>query len=132
MVTPRLTSKRVAVLTDSVFEDNNPFTLHFDFRNAEVADLVQLAGLPRPSAGSPNGFLNVTINVSGTRASPHGDGQLELRNGVAYGVNIPSLKSDLRISEGELQFNNIESTVYNAPLSGSAAIGLSNLTNFTP
>jgi translocation and assembly module TamB len=114
-------------LTDSVFEDNNPFTLHFDFRNAEVADLVQLAGLPQPNTGEPNGVLNLTINVSGTRASPHGDGHLDLRNGIAYGVNIPSLKSDLRVSGGELQFNNIESTVYDAPISGSAAIGLSNL-----
>jgi translocation and assembly module TamB len=120
-----------AALTDSVFEENNPFTLHFDFLNAAAADLVQLAGItgPLPGApnGTPNGLLTVAVNISGTRASPHGDGHFELRNAIVYGVNIPSLKSDLRLSEGELQFNNIESTVYNAPISGSAAISLSKL-----
>ncbi len=125
-----------AALTDSIFEENNPFTLHFDFLNAAAADLVQLAGItgPLPGApnGTPNGALNMTVNISGTRASPHGDGHLELRNALAYGVNIPSLKSDLRLSEGELQFNNIESTVYNAPISGSAAISLSNLLTSHP
>lgn len=115
-----------AALTDSVFAANNPFTLHFDFRNAAAADLVQLAGITAPP-GAPNGVLNMTVNLSGTRASPHGDGHLELRNAIAYGINVPSLKSDLHLSGGELQFNNIESTVYHAAISGSAAISLSNL-----
>jgi translocation and assembly module TamB len=115
-----------AALTDSVFEDNNPFTLHFDFRNAVVEDLIQLAGVA-PLPGAPNGMLNLIVNVSGTRANPHGDGHIELRNGTDYGIDIPSLTSDLRLSGGELQFNNIESTIYNAPISGSAAITLSGL-----
>jgi len=125
-----------AALTDSVFEENNPFTLHFDVRNAAVADLVQVAGItgPFPGApnGTPNGVLTMTVNLSGTRASPHGDGYFELRNAVVYGVNVPSLKSDLRLSGGDLQFNNIESSVYNAPISGSAAISLSNLLTSHP
>ena len=119
-----------AALTDSVFEKNNPFTLHFDFRDAEVPELIQLAGpgvLSGMQKGGLNGALSMNVALSGTRASPHGDGHLELHNGIAYGINIPSLKSDLRFSGGELQFNNIESTVYNAPFSGSAAINLSNL-----
>jgi translocation and assembly module TamB len=119
-----------AALTDSVFEKNNPFTLHFDFRNAEVPEVTQLAGpgaLSEMKNADLNGALSMTVTISGTRANPHGDGQLELHKGIAYGVDVPSLKSDLRLSGGELQFNNIESTVYNAPLSGSAAINLSNL-----
>ena len=37
-----------AALTDAAFQENDPFTLHFDLRNADVAELVQLAGV-RPA-----------------------------------------------------------------------------------
>ena len=45
----------------------------------------------------------------------------------AYGVGVPLLKSDLHLADGELQFNNIEASVYGAPISGSAAISTANL-----
>jgi autotransporter translocation and assembly factor TamB len=40
--------------------------------------------------------LSMTVTISGTRANPHGDGHIELHNGIAYGVGVPLLKSDLR------------------------------------
>jgi len=109
-------------LTEGALPESAPFTLHFDFRNADVAELVQLAGVAQPFAGT----LDVSATISGTRANPHGDGHLELHNGMAYGVGVPLLKSDLRLASGELQFNNIDASVYDAPLSGSAAISTSN------
>ena len=111
-----------AALTEGAFQVSDPFALHFDIRNADVAELMQLAGVQHPFAGT----LNMTATVSGTRASPHGDGHLELHNGIAYGVGVPLLKSDLRLAGGELQFNNIDASVYGAPLSGSAAVSTSN------
>ncbi len=110
-------------LTAWELPENSPFTLHLDFRNADVAEIVQMAGLPQPFAGA----IDVSLTVSGTRVEPHGDGHLELHNGMAYGVGVPSLRSDFRIADGELQFNNIEASVYDAPLSGSAAISTSIL-----
>ncbi len=112
-----------ATLTDFVLQENDPFTLHFDFRNADLAEFAQLAGVAEPWSG----MLNMTVNLSGTRASPHGDGHLELHNGTAYGVGVPLLRSDVRLSGGELQFNNIAASLYDAPLTGSAAVGTSNL-----
>jgi translocation and assembly module TamB len=112
-----------AALTEGALPESAPFTLHFELRNAEVAELVQLAGLAHPFAGT----LNVSATISGTRADPHGDGRLDLHNAMAYGVGVPLLKSDLRLAGGELQFNNIEASVYNAPLSGSAAVSTANL-----
>ena len=103
--------------------ENAPFTLHLDFRNADVAELFNMAGLSQPFAGT----IDASATVSGTRADPHGDGHLELHNGMAYGVGVPSLRSDFRLGNGELQFNNIEASVYDAPLSGSAAISTSIL-----
>ena len=52
----------------------------------------------------------MSATVSGTRANPHGDGHLDLHNGVAYGTIVPLLKSDLRLADGELQFNNIDAS----------------------
>ncbi len=112
-----------ATLTDGRLPVSAPFTLHFDASNADVAELAQLAGVARPFAGT----LNMSATISGTRANPHGDGHLEIRNGMAYGVGVPLLKSDLRLADSELQFNNIDASAYDAPLSGSAAVSTSNL-----
>ena len=105
-------------LTGGTLQENDPFTLHLDLRNADVAELVQFAGVTQPLTGT----LNLSASVSGTRANPHGDGHLEVREGTAYGVWVPLLKSDLRIAGGELQFNNIDASAYGAPLSGSFAV----------
>ena len=112
-----------AALTDYGFQASDPFTLHFDVHNADMSEFVQLAGLAQPLSGS----ADISAAISGTLANPHGDGHLELRNGMAYGVTFPLLKTDLRLSGGELQFNNIDASVYGAPLTGSAAVSLSNL-----
>ena len=113
-----------AALTNSAFEDNDPFTFHFDLRSADVGELAQWAGATQPVSGT----LNISATFSGTRAHPHGDGHLEVRDGSAYRVAIPWLKSDLRLADDELQFNNIETTVFDAPISGSATVNTANLT----
>lgn len=112
-----------AALTGGRLPESAPFTLHFDASNADVAELAQLAGVARPVAGT----LNVSATISGTRANPHGDGHLEIHDGMAYGVGVLLLKSDLRLADGELQFNNIDASAYDAPLSGSAAVSTSSI-----
>jgi translocation and assembly module TamB len=110
-------------LTGATFRENDPFTLRIDVRNADVAELVQFAGVARPLTGT----LNLSASVSGTRSNPHGDGHLEVHEGTAYGVRVPRLTSDLRLADGELQFNNIDASAYNAPLSGSVAVSTANV-----
>ncbi len=110
-----------ALVGGSLFE-GAPFTLHFDVRNADMAELVQWAGVAQPLTGT----LNLSASISGTLANPHGDGHLELHHGTAFGVLVPLLKSDLRLSAGEVQFNNIDASAYGAPLSGSVAVSTSN------
>jgi translocation and assembly module TamB len=112
-----------ATLADGALPESAPFALHFDASNADLAELAQLAGAARPLAGT----LNMSATISGTRANPHGDGHLEIHNGMAYGVAVPLLKSDLRLGDGELQFNNIDASAYDAPLFGNAAVSASNV-----
>jgi translocation and assembly module TamB len=111
-----------AVLAGNELPENAPFTLHFDVRDADVAEITQLAGVSEPIKGT----VDVSATLSGTRADPHGDGHLNLRNGTVHGVNVPLLQSDIRLANGELQFNNIETSAYDASLSGSAAIAVSS------
>jgi translocation and assembly module TamB len=114
------------VLADGAFPENAPFTLHFDLRNADLDELAPLimTGVAQPLSGNLAGTLNLSATLSGTRADPHGDGHIDLHNGTAYGLGVPWLKSDLRLAGGELQFNNIDASVYDAPISGSAAVSV--------
>jgi len=112
-----------AELSGYAFHENDSFTLHFDLRNGNLADFAQLAGAAQPLAGT----VDISATLSGSEANPHGDGHIQLRNGMAYGVGVPSLTSDLRLADGELHFNNIAASVYGAPISGSAAVSTSYL-----
>ncbi len=107
-----------AALEDGELSDNSAFTFHLDFRHANLAEIAPLAGFEQPIAGN----VDLSVTASGTPADPHGDGHIEVRNGAAYGVTIPSLQSDLRLSGGEIQFNNLTASAYGASLSGSAAV----------
>src|SRR5208282_5424177 len=113
-----------AELTSAAFLANDSFALHFDLRNGNLAEFAQLAGAAQLSAGT----LDLSATISGTEANPHGDGHIQLHNGLAYGVGVPSLTSDLRLANGELHFNNVAGSVYGASISGSAAVSTSYLT----
>jgi translocation and assembly module TamB len=112
-----------AALVGWTLPENSPLALHLDIRNADVGEVVQVAGAKAPLSG----LADLSATVSGTRADPQGDGHLDLRNGAVYGVDVPSLKSDLHLNGGELEFNNLNATAFGAALSGSAAISLSDL-----
>jgi translocation and assembly module TamB len=107
-----------AFLVSGQLLENSPFTVHLDLQKADVAEFAHLAGVDRPLAGT----FNLTINLSGSRADPHGDGHFDVRDGQAYGVAIPTAKGDLRLAGDELQVNNVEAQAYDALLSASGGI----------
>jgi len=112
-----------AVLTGGAFTGNDPFTLHADILAGDVAEFSRLTGVDRPLTGT----LGLTVNISGTRENPHGDGHFEISDGTAYGVAIPSLRGDLRLANGEAEFNNLAGRTYgNASLSGNGRISTSS------
>ena len=105
-------------LSHAALQEDSPFTLHLDLLNLDIAEAAPLAGSTRPISGT----LDLSAKLSGTRDDPHGEGHLEVRDASAYGVPILSLSSDLQVVGHQLQFNNISSRVYGAPLTGSAAV----------
>ncbi len=105
------------VLADGSMTDFTPFTARAHVRNGDLEQLQALTGYNYPAAGK----IDVTLNLSGTRVNPHGDGHLQLTNATIYGQVLPQLVSDLRLSEGEVQFNNFVVSYRDSRIIGGAA-----------
>ncbi|OLE57187.1 MAG: hypothetical protein AUG13_05235 [Chloroflexi bacterium 13_1_20CM_2_59_7] len=110
-----------AGLQQRQFTDASPFTARLDMRNADAADILSLAGYNYPVSGTVNFYLQ----ASGTRASPHGEGRVQLTNGTIYGEPVAHFTSDLRFSGGEAELNNLQLVYYDASVSGGATYNLS-------
>jgi len=104
-------------LTRGELEPNSPVTAHLDVLDADVAEVAALAGVVRPLTGK----LGVSLNLSGTRNNPHGEGHFEVRDGVAYGVSVPVFHGDLQLAGNEMKLTNFEARAYNATLSARAS-----------
>ena len=102
-------------------QPTSPLTLHLDLRNADVAEIARLAGFNRPVSG----VGDLLLNVSGTRNHETGEGRIEIRDASIYGAPIPLLRSDLRLTDDELQFSKLSTSVYDSPVSGDGAVNLS-------
>jgi translocation and assembly module TamB len=99
-----------------------PLAVRIDLRNADVAEIATLAGVNRPISG----VGDLSFNLSGTRAHQTGDGHIEIRDARVYGTIVPLVRSDLRLTDDELQFNNLVTSLYDAPVTGSGAVNLSS------
>lgn len=109
-------------LANGVAQPNSPFTLRLDVRGADLAETAQLAGSRYPFAGT----ADVSLHASGTWLHPHGEGRLEVRDAKIYDTLVPSLQSDLRLADRELQINNVAASLYGATVSGSLAVDLAS------
>lgn len=109
-----------ANLVKGEITDNSSFTARVEARNLDIAEAEALAGYQYPLSGT----AHLNAHASGTIASPHGEGRLEIHDASAYGTAISSLRSDLRLADGELQFNNIDTNVFGAAIGGSASTSL--------
>jgi translocation and assembly module TamB len=100
----------------------SPFAAHLDIHQADVSEILALAGFNYPIRG----LANVRIQVSGTRADPHGEGHLELTDLLIDDRSVRRLVADLRLSNGEASLNNIRLAHGAAEISGGATYNLSS------
>ena len=105
-------------LAEGTLAENAPLTAHLDVLDADIAEVTRLAGVDRPLSGK----LGFSLNLSGTRSSPRGEGHFEVRDGSAYGVDMPSLRGDLQLANDELRLTNLEAKAYNATLAGHVTV----------
>jgi translocation and assembly module TamB len=106
-----------ALLQDGQLTESSPFTIRLHVRDGDFAELQSLLGYNYPATGR----MNLSLNASGTRLNPHGDGQVQLSNATLYGQPISRFTSDLRFGGGEGQLNNIILIYRDSRLTGGAA-----------
>ncbi len=106
-----------AMLVDGTLTDFAPFTARLSVRNGELADLQALAGYSYPVGGR----MDLTVNLSGSRRSPHAEGHVQLTDATLYGQPAPRFVSDLRYSGGDAQLNNFVLSYRDSQITGGAA-----------
>ena len=105
-----------AVLEQWRFAPASPFTAHVDLQNADVAELLSLAGYNYPVTGK----LNLLAQASGTRSQSHADGHVHLSNAEVYGQPISQFDSDIHWTGQDANFNNIQLVSQDARVNGGA------------
>jgi translocation and assembly module TamB len=107
---------------DGSFTRNSPFTVQASIHNASVADLQQTVGTSYPLSGT----VNLNLQLSGTQADPHGQGQLSVTGGQAYGHPVKTFTASLVLGNHEAQLENIRVEALSGSVTGTAAYNLSN------
>ncbi len=105
-------------LSHGVLQENSPFALHLNLINLNLAEVEQLAGYNRPISGT----LDLSGRLAGTRANPHGEGHLQVRDASAFGIPISTVASDVRLGNHQLQLDRINANLYGTSVTGSAAV----------
>lgn len=106
-----------AALQDGRFSDESSFAFHASLHQADIAALQALAGLDYPVTGK----ADLSLQASGTKSNPQGEGQIHLTVASAYGEPIQSFDASLHFAGGEAAFENIQLLHYDSVVTGSAA-----------
>ncbi len=104
-------------LQDREFTPSSPFTARINVQQANLAELLDMAGYQYPATGT----VNLTAQAAGTRSDPEGYGSLQISAATIHGQVIQRLSSTLSFSKGNVVFHNIEIAQSTARLTGNAS-----------
>jgi translocation and assembly module TamB len=93
-----------AHLSNGDFTDSSPFEAQVQLRNATMSDLQQTIGVSYPVSGT----VNLSLQLSGTKADPHGKGTLSVSGGEVYGYPLKTASSDIVVGTHEAQLQNLK------------------------
>jgi translocation and assembly module TamB len=111
-----------AHLQNGQIATQSPFALHLDIHQADLSELLGLAGYNYPIRGT----ANVRLQLSGTRADPHGEGHVDLTDALVENQSVERFGADLRFLGGEASMFNIRLAYGAAEVSGAATYNLSS------
>ena len=109
-------------LEERKFAASSPFNVRLNVKDAEISELLNLAGLDYPVSGTANFFLQ----ASGTKAAPQGQGRIEIANAVVRGQSVPHFESNLRFAGGQVTLDEVQMLYYNAPITGAGSYDFSS------
>jgi translocation and assembly module TamB len=96
---------------------DSTFNLRANLHNANLTDLEAFAGYNYPVSGRTDLF----VQAGGTFSGPHGEGQIHISNGSAYGEVIQQLDSPFKVAHGEITLDNLHLIHDDSVVTGSAA-----------
>ncbi len=106
-----------AMLISGKLTENSMFDLRANIREAEVADLLRVAGFSYPFSGRLNGALQ----LSGTADTLNGTAHIEWSDGSAYGEPFRRARADFQVKGRALQAQHFEVSAPAGEIVGTGA-----------
>lgn len=99
------------------FIDSSNFTASVQMHDAELAEVLAIAGYDFPASGK----MDLFVHASGTRAQPHADGTIHLADAMVRGEPIPQFDSKFSITPEQLSLQGIQLAHYEAQVTGDGS-----------
>ncbi len=91
-------------LQDREFTPSSPFTARINMQQANLAELLGMAGYHYPATG----IVDLSAHLAGTRSDPEGNGSIRISDAVIHGQPVQQLSSKLSFSNGRVVFASLE------------------------
>ncbi len=111
-----------AALEGRRFTSSSPFNVRLNIQDADVSELLSLAGLDLPVSGT----ANFSLQANGTKASPQGQGRLEIANAVVRGQSVPHFESALQFEGEQVTLGDVKMVYHDAPITGAGSYDFSS------
>ncbi len=97
------------------FNDQNPVSARLAVHNAELGDVLSLAGYQSTAQGT----LNLFLQTSGTLAQPRASGRIQLGNLKIRNQSVQRLESQFRLEGRQLLLDHLQLSYNEARVTGS-------------
>jgi translocation and assembly module TamB len=104
-----------AGLQQRQFTDSSPISARVDMRNADVEEVLALGGYDFPVSGT----ANLSVQIEGTKAEPHGSGHIELSGALIHGEPVQHLDSKLEFNRDQVSLDDLHLAYYDAHVTGA-------------
>jgi len=104
-------------LQERRFNDASLFQARMEVHDAEIEKIQALAGWDYPITG----FMNLRLQVSGTRSLPEGQGEIELSHAVIFGRTLQTCEAKLALAGPRIDLADFRATQGEATVLGSAS-----------
>jgi translocation and assembly module TamB len=92
----------------------NTFTASMQMHDADIAEILAIAGYEYPESGK----MDLFVHATGTRAQPHAEGTVHLTNALVQGQAIQQFDSKFALDHEHLSLEGIQLTHYEAQVTG--------------
>jgi len=111
-----------ASLDQRHFTDQSTFRARLNIQQADLSELESLLGYDY----AVSGIATLSMNASGTRASPQGSGHVVVTDARFKDYSVSRVESDLLLADGEIQLNHLQASGYAGEANGTLAYNPDN------